>query len=441
MAAPDGPDIHFLRWHMAGRLLKVAGLGAAWLLLLAAEASAESLSQAVARAIATHPEVASYDLSSRATAEGIGVAKGNRRPRLSLQAQAGYRANDLNDDRSYGGSLSATQTLYDAGESRAQLRRSKADARAAQSRYREIALEIALQTVQAYVEVQRSRQLLVILKNNIAALTLIHRRVKLRSEAGLGSNAEVYQSRSRIEAAIELLESAKQQNADAVALYLTLTGAAPGTLETQGAPVKSLPPSAGEAVILAMRHSPRLLAARYDAVSADAAWRGTRSLLAPRLNLRVGMDYDAEVQGFSSENKSASAMVSLRFDLYDGGVRKARIQQARYLAAASHQDVLATGRQVEHEMQVAWNAIIASAGRLTPLGRQAKDARAALTLSLQRFAAGLATLDTVLGLQDQAAAAEVARINEQASYRYNVHRVLAATGRLFRALDVAVPRP
>ena len=426
---------------MTGRRFKLAGLGFACLLQQAAPAAAESLTAAVARALATHPEIAAYDYSSRAAGAGIRVAKGNRGPRVSLSAQAGYRANQLDDDRSYGGSVFVTQTLYDAGELSSQVLRSKADARAADSRYRDAVLDIALQTVQAYIEVQRTRQLLTILKQNLAALNGIHRRVKLRSQAGLGSNAEIYQSRSRVEAAAGQLASAEQQNADAVATYVTLTGAAPAKLETQGPPVKSLPPSADQAVILAQRNSPKILAAKYDAVSADASWRGARSLMAPRLSLRLGVDYDAAVAGFTSENKSASAMVSLKFDLYDGGVRKARIQQARYLAAASHEDARATQFQVEREMRLTWNAIIASAGRIGPLSRQAKDARAALALSLERLSAGLTTLDSVLGLQDEAAAAEAARLNEQAAYRYNVYRVLAATGRLLRALDLAASQP
>lgn len=426
---------------MTGRFFKVAVFGLTCLLYPAGPAAAESIASAVDRAIATHPEVATYDLTSKAAGQALRAAKASRLPKLSLSAQAGYRANDIYDDNSYGGSLSATQTIYDAGELSAQILRSKADARAAGSRYRDATLDIALQTVQAYVEVQRTRQLIVVLKQNLSALNAIHRRVKLRSAAGLGSQAEVYQSRSRLEAAAEQIESAKQQNADAIATYASLTGAAPDKLESQGAPVKSMPPSADEAVILAQRHSPKILAARYDAVSADAIWQGARSQLAPRVNLRVGLDYDAAVVGFSSENKSASAMLSLKFDLFDGGVRAARIRQARYQADASHQDALATSRQVERDMRLAWNAIIASAGRITPLSRQAKDARAALTLSLDRFAAGLTTLDSVLGLQDEAAAAEAARINELASYRYNVFRVLAATGRLFRALDLPEPQP
>ena len=127
---------------------------------------------------------------------------------------------------------------------------------------------------------------------------------------------------------------------------------------------------------------------------------------------------------------TAAAMVTsfIELDMSGNlhGTRRARISQARYSARASVQTELATVRDVELEMRRAWNAIRASLGRMGPLERRAADAGKSLKLNLSRFKAGVATLDTILALQDEASASQVAALNENAAYRYNVFRVLGA---------------
>ena len=421
---------------MTRRLLQILGTGAALLLPLGQPAAAETMASAVQRSLDTHPELAAFDLDRLAIKSGIDIAEGQRKPKISLSAQAGARGGDEYGSDTKGFSLSASQTLYDAGEGRSLVRRSRAESFAADSRYRDALIEIGLKAVQAYIEVQRTGRLVRVVKANLAALSAIHRRVKLRVDGGFGSRADIYQARSRLEAAREQFETAKQQYADAIADFAAITGTSPGKLETLGTPSRALPDSVEEAVRLSRRHSPRILAARYDALAADAMRSAAESLLAPRLNLRLGMDYDAEVEGFSTGNESATATLSLKVDLYDGGTRRARISQARYSARASVQTELATVRDVELEMRRAWHAIRASLGRMGPLERRAADAGKSLKLNLSRFKAGVATLDTILALQDEASASQVAALNENAAYRYNVFRVLGATGRLFPALGI-----
>lgn len=92
--------------------------------------------------------------------------------------------------------------------------------------------------------------------------------------------------------------------------------------------------------------------------------------------------------------------------------------------------------EVEREIRLAWNAIQASQDRLAPLKRQIAELRKALELSEQRFETGITTLEATLDLRDQVTTLEAAYLNEESSGRYNVYRVLAATGRLFRALGI-----
>ena len=404
-----------------------------------AAADAEPLAEAVRRAVANHPQVLAFDENRRAAHAAMGAAEGLKKPRVSLSAQTGALGAEDVLDRSAGVTLTAAQTLYDAGEARSQIRSSRADAWTAEYRLRDEILATALQTAQAYIEVQRTRRLLKVLKQNHASLKAIAGRVRERIAAGLGTEADLYQAKARLESALEKIEVAKQQNADAVAEYLALTGSEPGRLESEGAPSKALPRSVEEAVSLARAHSPTILATRYAAISAAAQSDVAAARLKPRVSLELNLDYDAAIDGYAEEAETAAAVVVFKFDLYDGGVKKARAREARHKAEAQRHNLKATQRDIERQMRLSWNAIRVSVNKLGPMQNHVRDARRAMLLHLDRYGAGLSTLDAILNLQDEVAAAEVGYLNEQSSYRFNVYRVLAATGHLLPALGVDDP--
>lgn len=424
---------------MTRRLLTLAGTIAVSTLTWSVPASAETLAAAVDRAIRGHPQVQAFDYNRRAAHAAMGAAEGLGKPRVSLSAQSGaYGSRDTLED-SAGISLSAAQTIYDAGEIQSQIKGSRADAWTAEYRLHEEILATALQTVQAYIEVQRTRRLNKLLKQNLSSLQSISSKVERRVKAGLGTQADLYQARARVESAREQIAVAEQQNADAIADYLSLTDQKPAELETVGAPSQALPKSVESAIALSSKHSPTLLATRYDALSAMARFDAARSKLKPRVFLQLNLDYDKAIDGYARENEAATAMLVLKMDLYDGGARKARATEARYQAEARKQNVKSTEREIERQMRISWNAIRVSVSKLGPLQNQVKNARQALKLNLDRFSAGMATLDTILTLQDELAAAEVSYLNEQSSYRFSVFRVLAATGRLLPALGLSSP--
>jgi adhesin transport system outer membrane protein len=175
---------------------------------------------------------------------------------------------------------------------------------------------------------------------------------------------------------------------------------------------------------------------RYDALAAAASADTAASAFMPKVNIRLSLDYNAYEWNSDARTRTTTAMLSLRYDLYDGGVRAARERQARLRAEASKQDALIAVQEAENEIRKSWTAVSASAARCEPLLRRAAAARKALKLNSERFSAGKASLDTLLNLQNDAASSEVAYLNELSASRYHVYRLLAATGTLLPALGL-----
>jgi adhesin transport system outer membrane protein len=284
--------------------------------------------------------------------------------------------------------------------------------------------------------VQRLRQGQAITSANLAQLKAIARRVRLRAGAGFANLADVYQAEAKVEGARDDLTRVEQQLDDAIDDFIRRTGAAPGRLEPASLSRSAMPESVAEAVRLAKQHSPAVLAVTYDAIAAAAGADVQAAALAPRLNLKLGLDYDPGVDGFSNENRGASALLMFKYDLFDGGTRKARARQSRLRARASAEDARDTRDAIEAEVRETWNAIQASGRRLTHLKARAKAARKSLDINLKRYEAGKASLDMLLDLQNEAATSEIAYLNEVSAGRYNACRILAATGGLLPALGL-----
>ena len=111
------------------------------------------------------------------------------------------------------------------------------------------AQDLALRAVEVYLEVLKRRELLDLAKNNLQAHLRVNDQIGLRSQRGVGSTADVDQSRARRALAENNFYTAQVDLNDAEANFFSATGRMPDELE----PLASL---------LARRHADIAVAAR-----------------------------------------------------------------------------------------------------------------------------------------------------------------------------------
>jgi outer membrane protein, adhesin transport system len=422
---------------MAARRLHFALFLALGFLAVTGAARAETIASVVERVIRSNPNVGAAYYNSQSRLGAADAANALRHPRVSVSAQTGRTVRDKGKDYgSYGADLTVAQRLYDGGEVSSQIKRSAAEVNAAKGRYSDAVLVNSLLVIQTYIELQRSRQISDIAAGNLKVLTSLEQIVRQRTTEGFASEADLYHAKSTVADAREQMLIAHQQRDDAMSDYVSLIGDVPNTLDSVGAPRSAIPPTADEAVALALRHSPRIIALGYDALAAHATYLTAKSANAPKLNLNMRMNYDATYDGVETESLGGSAQVVLKFDLYDGGERKARQRQAAAQLQESKQNTLREKMNTERDVRRAWTAVVTSHGKLSALAEKVEAARLSYKLNLQRFKAGKTDVSVLLNLQAEVASSQVAYANEMAAGRYNTYRILAATGRLLMALNL-----
>ncbi|MGJ8690517.1 MAG: TolC family protein [Gammaproteobacteria bacterium] len=158
------------------------------------------LRTAVRQALSSHPAVAESMGNFYSTLEQVDVAKAGYFPRLRAGLGNGYQRSASNSWNRF--NISASQTVYDFGKvsSSVDIASSNADRKYADAL---LAMDdLALDTAEAFIEVQRHQALVEIAKDQVQAIAQIQELANARSSMGASTKSDVLQALSRHEAAL-----------------------------------------------------------------------------------------------------------------------------------------------------------------------------------------------------------------------------------------------
>ena len=222
------------------------------------QAQAITLTEAIQSTIATHPELASRVDSRLSADEDVKVAKGGFYPSVDLNAAYGRGYSDNTNTRAFGNhhteilnytqsELRLRQMLFDGFNTSNEVERTKGVVNSRAYYAQGTAQDLALRTTEVYLEVLKRRELVTLAKNNLQAHLRVNDQIGLRTQRGVGSNADADQSSARRALAENNLDTAEVDLADAESNFYAVVGRMPDELET--------PPSIrGEVPTLSLIH-------------------------------------------------------------------------------------------------------------------------------------------------------------------------------------------
>lgn len=412
-------------------------------------AHADSLRSVVQEALETNPELAAIRFNREAIDHELRAARGLGLPTVDLKASYGRHRDSLktplgvenSDDwhkhRNIEGIVS--QRIFDGFERTHEVARQKNRVESARWRVADTANSIALRTVQAYFEVLRASAVLEAARRNLSALRGIQARVNYRVDAGHGDEAESTEAGSRVAAARAILAEAKFRLADAKALFRAVVGRGPGRLTGGPFPRNALPRSVSAAVLMARETAPSVIATQHDTIAAEAAVGTAYSRLYPKLNAEFSTNHGKGIDQRGDRDLDARAMLVVRWNLFNGGIDKARILEARARAGEASNISANTQRIIERETRSSWNAMTAAHARTPALRRQLQLSRATFATYSEQFDSGARRLLDLLDAQSEIFIAESSLRTEEFVGTFNSYRVLAATGKLVTALGLELP--
>jgi adhesin transport system outer membrane protein len=421
---------------------------------------AQSLEQAVALALDTHPDIRQAFARFKSKEEDVNRASAGYLPTVDITAGYGYEYTDSPGNRrsalgfddgetelgrgEFGVSL--RQMLFDGMFTSSEVKRTKFEASAEQWALISTAEDLALSVSQAYLNYLKNQQLVTLSEKNVESHQVIYGQIKERTDSGMGSIADLSQVTGRLARAQSNLIAARNNYQDARAEFISLTNIAPDDLVMPVPDADMLPNDNASGLILAIKDHPIIKSARQDINAARAFGGSVKANYYPKLSLEVAANADNDVAGENGLNRFGtnvgghrndfSVMLRMRYNLSSGGKDVALERSAAYQTIEAKEINYRAHRQVTESYGLAWNAYSMLGLQKQYIQQHVVTSKDTQEAYQQQFSLGQRSLLDLLDTENELFQARKDYLDanfDELSARY---RLLNVTGQLLDSLRV-----
>jgi len=411
--------------------------------------AANTLTEVIQRTLSTNPDVLITVHNRWAADERVHQAQAGYLP--SIELSAGYGRESSDNPSRYSDSsvdlmrqelgLTLSQILFDgfAVKNDTEKQQSKVESAAYQTY--ETSENIAMRTIEVYLEILRRQEVLELSKDNVVILQDIQKQIQEIFQGGAGRRADVQQSSSRIALAESYLVNAQGLLRDAETEYLRVTGEEATGLQPPDTSTfeSTLPISVELAFDTTLNKHPALKVAKAELEAAQAAHEQTNANFLPRFNLEIGVNKNKNIEGIAGDNDDVSAMVRMRYNLYQGGSHQARRQETAELVETAKETIRRTRRILEEELRRAWNSLLTVRARLVYLQQHVTATTQVVESYKEQFKLGQRSLLDVLDSENELFNAKVSLVTAQYTETLSIYRLLNTMGLLLDTLKIKRP--
>ena len=414
-------------------------------------ALATTIEESIQAALETNPEVGVVAADREAIEQELRQARAEYLPSIDVRGAAGPEYTDspntrnrIDDDDTetllrLESQLTLTQMLFDGFATQSEVQRQIARIDSASYRVEEAAEFIALDAVEAHLDVLRNQALVELARENLEQHRRILGQVRQLEDQGAGSLGDVRQAESRLAEAESSLALAQGNLLDAEAFYLAVVGSSPVELEEGVAPVSALPESPDASAAAAWVTSPTVQLANADIDVAQAELRAARAGYYPNLDLELGAAAGDNLDGLEGRDVNAQALLVLRYNLFRGGGDIAREREAFLRVKEARESLRVAQRDAEQEARVAYHALTTARARFEALGDGVDAQRATRDIYAQQFDLGQRGLLDLLDAENELFIDRSNLVTATFTERFAVYRVLAVIGAMLDSLEIDRP--
>ncbi|ROL76961.1 channel protein TolC [Pseudomonas protegens] len=419
--------------------------------LAASFVQAQTLPEAMQKALDVHPEIQAGVNSRLAADYQLKAAKGGYLPRVDMLAGYGREGTDNPSTRAGTGSnhwetlnrgessLRLQQMVFDGFATSSEVGRQQATVNSRAYSLLGTSERTGLTVAQVYLDVLTRRQFVQLAEDNLRNHERIYDQIKLRTQRGVGSGADLDQAEARLAQARNNLITEQTNLADAQTNYLSAVGEVPDQLERPASFMALLPANLDEARRQMLENSPILRSAESDIVAAEKQYDAAKSAFYPRFDAELGRTADNDLDGQNGHNNEWQAMLRMRFNLFAGGSNKADLESKAYQSNQALDIRNNALRVLNEELGLAWNAQN-NANAQVPIAQQYVDRSTAVRAAYQKqFSLGERTLLDLLDSENELFTASRRLAEIQNIQLFTQYRIKATMGELLKSQGVVAP--
>lgn len=382
-----------------------------------------SLSAVVERGLRLNPEVQAETAQVAQMLTEIKISKSGYWPSLELSAGP---ENGLSGELGY--NISLSQMLFDWG-------RTSSDVSAANAKHRKQAQvllmtrnDAALEIVEVCLDMLSASDQVGLIERAGERLESILNLVKKRSDAGYGTDAELYRIQQVLEYMQEQKLSMHSRLRELENEYQLLTGYSGSDIPRFVADTSLIDEMlTGDALEKAIQRSPQYMKAQEELLLAQSQIDSVEAGLKPRLMLEASSER-REIGGVMTDDSTLA--LRLRVDLMQGLSGFQRTKAERQGLEAAQWKLRAVRRELLRSMESAHENIIAFGQRTLALQQQLKHLATIRGSYQKQFVAGSRTIDDLISIERELYELEVQAINASYEYQRVPYRITADLGLL-----------
>lgn len=426
------------------RLLSVAVCGV--IVGIPGTAGAVTLEEAIQQTLATNPQILTTTNERLSRDEEIKQARAGYFPKVDVSAGIGREwsdnANTAPDDKwltRKEAAINLRQMVFDGFATRSEVQRQEARVNSAAYTVAGTAQNTGLRTTEAYLELLRQQDLLKLAEDNLAAHQRIHDQIRLRSESGVGRTADLDQVEGRLARADANVVAARNNVKEAEAAYIRVVGAPPEALERPVGAEAVLPSTVEQAISSGLNNHPTLKSSLADVDAALAQHEASKHAFYPRFDIEVGRTWNEDWDGREGEDEDFTAMLRMRWNLFNGGADTARKQQTAHLINEAKEISNNTQRQVEESLRLSWTAYQSTKEQRDYLQKHVDATKRTREAYTKQFNIGQRTLLDVLDTENEVFEASRAFVTADYTNLFAQYRMLVGMGTFFETLQIEPP--
>ena len=411
------------------------------------QASAQTLNDAVARAMKCHPEIKQNEMQQLATQQAVREAKGSYYPSVDITAGYGREktespfTQDLENRNSitlnrheFNGTI--TQSIFAGGGIINEVKRNYANFVALNFRKIATANDIALEVTEAYLNVLLQKRIIKISNANLRKHNDLLGLTKERASAGVSRQAELSQATARVNLARTNLINAEGNLEEARIKFRKLVGMWPEKLTAPKSPTVGLfPTSIDKAVPLAMSYHPQIKSASADIKEAQAKKKVAASNFFPKVDAVLSAGRNRNLDGLEGKNYDNIAAVRMTYNAFKGGADLANTRKAAFEMQEAIQIRNNTIIDVREALALSYNSWDINKRRTSVLKRYVTNVQKTKSAYFEQYKIGKRSLLDLLNVQNEEYNAEVDYLRAINDEKFARYRILSNIGTLLPFLD------
>lgn len=408
------------------------------------------LESALFETVATNPDIAQKRHELSMAYQELEISRSGYLPKINLRSSiARERANtqmtgfENRDFNTLNTNITLTQNLFSGFATSAETSAKQHMIQMNMYALEEKINDLSLRLIKGYLEVLKSHELLLIEKENVYAHEKMYQKITLKAQSGSARSSDQKEVLAKL--ALSYVNTLTQDNNynDAAAALNRIMGRYVDikTLIKPTVDFGTLPHSLESASEEALLKHPSVLVGKSEVESARESIDLERSSYYPKVDAELnGRTYD-NANGTENVDKTASAMVTLSYNLYNGGSDEARLKRSLAQASTATDRLKSIERGVLEEMALAYNSyqILQRQKPYLELYRDANGEKS--RLYHDEFDLGRRSLIDLLDSESEYSTSKRKAIENEYEMIYAYFRVLAAKNELIERFSVSSRSP